>query len=332
MNTNTASFIFVPTISEKKYVFFLKNNINFFCKINGIIGNKKFLYKKTRNTSIGASVSDSLNNEGGKMYRKIFVLSLGLFVIAGVLSAQTYENSPDAVKLIPEAIWAASTGGGLWQTEVQITSRSNGTEIHGTFYYGGGNARAVNYGVSLNQWQLFKAGNILSYMGTIDTSYDYYNKVGTLIIYSQDSSHNIQVNARTRHSSGYAKSFNGITNVTGQSLNSTLQYGAIMNLSNDSDRRSSMACFNFSDDDITVEFYVMNHNGNYIGLSFTKTFTGSDFQAFDPFAEAGLTGNYNNHFVYMAYRSGSGNLFVIGASANNTTNDPSAHTFLPWVE
>jgi hypothetical protein len=267
------------------------------------------------------------------MYQKIFVLSLGLFMIAGgFLTAQTYENSPDAVKLIPEAIWAASTGGGFWQTDVQITARTNGTEIHGAFFYGGGNARVVSYGVTLDQWQIFKANNILFFMGTIDTLYDYYNKVGTLILYAQDSAHNFQVNAHTRHSSGYGKSFNGINNVMGQSLNSALQYGAIMNLSNDSDRRSSMACFNYSNNNITVRFYVMNHNGNYIGSYFTKTFTGSDFQAFDPFAEAGLTGNYNNHFVYMAYQSGSGNLFVIGASANNTTNDPSAHTFLPWIE
>lgn len=266
------------------------------------------------------------------MSKRYLGLFLGVLSAVGFLSAQTYENSPDAIKLIPEAIWAASAGGGTWQTEVQITASSDNTEIKGTFYYGGGDCRPVDYGVTLNQRQIFKASNILSYMETIDTSFDYYNRVGTLILFTQDSLHNFQANARTWHSSGYAKSFNGINSVMGQAINAILTTGAILNLSNDSNKRSSIACYNNTNSSIVVEFSVINNNGNLIGSSFIKSFSAYDFQAFDPFAEAGLTGNYSNNFVYMIHSSGGGNLFVIGASADNNTNDPSAHTFLPWVE
>jgi hypothetical protein len=169
-------------------------------------------------------------------------------------------------------------------------------------------------------------------MGNIDTGFNYYNKVGALVIYAQDNSHNLQVNARTWHSSGYAKSFNGMTIVNGQTINSTLEWGAILNISQDSTNRSSMACFNIGSSQIEVKFFIMN-NAGYALSSFTKTFAANEFQAFNPYAEAGLSAEtYSNNFVYMSWQSGTGNLFVIGASANNYTNDPSAHTFLPYIE
>lgn len=265
------------------------------------------------------------------MYRRAMGLVLGMLVATGFLTAQTYENSPDAVKVIPEAIWASATGGGTWQTEIQVMSRTNGTQVHGTFYHSGG-VRAVNFSVTLDQWDTFKISNILQYMGNIDMGFDYYNKVGALVIYAQDNSHNLHVNARTWHSSGYAKSFNGMTIINGQTINSTLRWGEILNLSQNSSNRSSMACFNIGSSSITVDFYIMNNSGYSLG-SFRKTFAANEFQAFNPYTEAGLTAEtYSNNYVHMAQQSGSGNLFVIGASAINYTNDPSAHTFLPYIE
>lgn len=265
------------------------------------------------------------------MLQRALGIVLVLLAAGGFLTAQTYENSPDAVKVIPEAIWAGATGGGTWQTEIQVMSRSSGTQVHGTFYHSGG-VRAVNFSVTLDQWDTFKHSNILQFMGNIDTGFDYYNKVGALVIYAQDNSHNLQVNSRTWHSSGYGKSFNGMTIVNGQTINSTLKWGSILNLSQDSATRSSMACFNIGSSDIEVTFYIMNSSG-YALRSFTKTFAANEFQAFNPYAEAGLSAEtYSNNFVYLSWQSGSGNLFVIGASAKNATNDPSAHTFLPWIE
>ncbi len=263
------------------------------------------------------------------MFKRILGFGVVMLFAVSLLSAQMYENSPDNLKVIPEAIWAAASGGGTWQTELQIMGRNTGTEITLWFLYGGANYRQVDLGITLNHGECYKTSNILQTLGTLDTAYDYYNKIGALFVFSQDNEHRLQVNARTWHSNGYGKSFNGFTREAGQFLDSNMRFGTILNLSNDASTRSNIACFNADIFSIEVGFYVMNSSGGFIGSFFTKTINGWDFQAFDPFAEAGLSGNFSNHFLYMEQLSGGGELFVIGASANNSTNDPSAHTLLP---
>lgn len=267
------------------------------------------------------------------MLKKIFGICLVVLVSAGLLSAQ-FQDEPEHVKIIPEAIWAYASGGGIWQTEVQVVAHDDGTELQAQFYFGGGSFRNVDLGVTLDQFETFKTANILDYLGSIDTSYDYYNKVGALVIAGQDSAHDIHVNVRTWHTNGYAKSFKGINWNSGLFINQEVRAGVVLNLSQDADQRSSLAFFNAHLNSITVDVSIVNSNGTIVGTPFQKTVTGWDFQAFDPFAEAGLTGDtYSNHYVHISRSTGSdnGDLFLIGASANNGTNDPSAHVMQPWT-
>ncbi len=267
------------------------------------------------------------------MFKRVFVIGITVLVSVVFLSAQ-YQDEPEQIKIIPEAIWASAAGGGVWQTEVQVVARDNGTELQAQFYYGGGSLRNVDLGVTLDQFDTFKTANILDYLGGIDTTYDYFNKVGALIIAGQDSVHTIQVSVRTWHSNGYAKSFKGINWNSGLFIDSTVTDGVLLNLSQDAGQRSSVAFFNPKISSITVYVSIVNSNGTIVGTPFQKTVTGWDFQAFNPFAEAGLTGDlYSNHFVYISRSTGSnnGDLFLIGASANKSTNDPSAHVMQPWT-
>ncbi len=47
---------------------------------------------------------------------------IGLLVLAAQLPLWGYDTSPSTVQIVPEAIWAAATGGGTWVTELQILS------------------------------------------------------------------------------------------------------------------------------------------------------------------------------------------------------------------
>jgi hypothetical protein len=79
---------------------------------------------------------------------------------------------------------------------------------------------------------------------------------------------------------------------------------------------------------VTVEFTLMDENGSTIGTSFSKTFTGRQYQAFNPFTEAGVPypGNsYDNTWIKAEVTSGNGQLMVYGATANNATSDPAVH-------
>ena len=263
------------------------------------------------------------------MFSKVFRVGIMVVLAAGCLSA-AYETSPTQFKYVPEVIWSGASGGGTWQTEVQIMARNDNTTIHLYFFYGGGNFRNITLSSTYDKWDCFKTSNVLQYMGIHDADYDFYNKVGALWVGGHDSDHRVLVSARTWHSNGYAKSINGISHVDGLVVNASNTIGAIMNIRKDGSFRTSVACNNLDIYSIEVQFYIMSSNGGYVG-EFTKTFTGWDFQAFDPFAEAGLTGNYTNHYLYAVYRSGSGDLAVIAASANNATNDPAAHTMQSFI-
>ncbi len=263
------------------------------------------------------------------MFSKVLRIGIMVVLAAGCLSA-AYETSPTQFKYIPEVIWAEASGGGSWQTEVQIMARNDSTTIALYFFYGAGSFRSVTLSGTYDQWDCFKHSNILNLMHTQDAGYDYYNKVGALWIVGQDSDHRVLVSARTWHSNGYAKSINGISHVDGSVINASNTIGVIMNIRKDSNSRTSLACNNLDVSAIEVQFYVMSYTGGYVG-EFTKTFSGWDFQAFDPFAEAELSGTYTNHYLYLVYRDGTGDLAAIAASANNSTNDPAAHTMQSFI-
>ena len=63
-------------------------------------------------------------------------LSLFLAAAFAFSPALFADNAPARWVVIPEAIWAPTTGGGTWLTALQIHAPTLGTEIHMQFFYG----------------------------------------------------------------------------------------------------------------------------------------------------------------------------------------------------
>ena len=73
---------------------------------------------------------------------------------------------------------------------------------------------------------------------------------------------------------------------------------------------------------------MLNGSGAQIGAQFSKTLAGHDFQAFNPFIQAGVPypGNsYDNVILRVRPTSGAGNVMCFGAAADNASNDPASH-------
>lgn len=84
---------------------------------------------------------------------------------------------------------------------------------------------------------------------------------------------------------------------------------------------------------MTVQFSLIDSNGSVIGSSFTKVFTDYSFQAFNPFSEAGISYpvySYDNVWILINPTTGSGKIMAFGATANNASNDPAAHSAVQY--
>jgi hypothetical protein len=245
----------------------------------------------------------------------------------------TSDNSPSEYQILPEAIWAPATGGGTWVSEVQVTDLTGGSVVSAYFDYGGGSRRGP-FTLWINGGGANRSGkfaNILSSMQSLDSGFTYYGLVGTLEFSTQDSSHLIQVVARTLNGD-YSKTFPGF-NLTASNTADTTRKMMIQNYVNNVTYRSTCGFFNPTPDSLMVEFRLLDAIGNLIGSAFTKTFVGYDFKAFSPFYEAGVpypTYSYDNVFLLINPTSGTGKLMCFGASANNNTNDPAAHIALQY--
>jgi hypothetical protein len=79
---------------------------------------------------------------------------------------------------------------------------------------------------------------------------------------TQDAGHRIQVNVRTWHSDGCSKSFNAYILP------------------------------------VEAEFYIVSSAGEVMAR-FRKSFGTFDCRAFDPFAEAGLSGSYTDYYLLL---------------------------------
>ncbi len=240
----------------------------------------------------------------------------------GLLSAQ-YETSPSSAKFIPEAVYAPATGGGIWRTEVQVESRDdNLTSLYVYLFYGGGNYQSITIPVALDSWDVWKTSNILYTMDLFDSSgFDYYPRVGAVGIYTLSGSKRIVVNARTYHTNGYSKSFNGFEIHDGQVCR-TNHHMEILNVQSNSSYRCAMSLFNPSSYSVTVTIYVMQSGSSFAWKEFTLG--AYDFTAFYPFDEVGWTGNYGNVHIYVRHESGDGKVMCLAALVHNATNDPSA--------
>jgi hypothetical protein len=256
------------------------------------------------------------------MPKKLFLLGLIFLMSCGLLSAQ-YETSPSSAKFIPEAVYAPATGGGVWRTEVQVESRDdNLTALYVYLFYGGGNYQYVNIPVNMDIWDVWKTSNILYTMDIYDSSgFDYYPRVGAVGIYTLSGSKRIVLNARTYHTSGYSKSFNGFEIHDGQ-LCRTNHHMEILNVQSNSTYRCAMSLFNPTSSNVSVTIFVMQSGSSYSSTVFNLG--PYDFAAFYPFDEVGWTGNYNSAHIYVHHESGNGKVMCLAALVHNATNDPSA--------
>jgi hypothetical protein len=236
-------------------------------------------------------------------------------------------NSPSHYQVIPEVLWAPAVGGGTWMTEVQITDITGSSEVSVYFNTSSGERRGpIALFTGSSPGFSAKTGNLLQTLEFLDPEFDYYRNVGAVEFVTQDTDHKIQVMARTSNGD-YAKTFQGLTLnfINTASIDRTLM---VQNLVNNSDYRAAFGAFNPTDESITAEFTILDENGDTIGTVFTKTFSGRQYQAFNPFDEAGVPypwNSCNNTFIKVEGVSGSGQLMVYGATANNNTSDPAVH-------
>ena len=244
-----------------------------------------------------------------------------------VQNSSAHDNGPSAKQILPEAIWAAATGGGTWMSETQIVDVTGGSVVSVYFDYGAGNRRGPfllwTGGVAGSK---VKYTNILQQIGTIDSGFTYYGRVGTVEFHTQDGTHYIQITARTLNGN-YSKTFPGLNLVEAETAD-TSRMMLIQNYASNSTYRSTCGFFNPTAEAVTVEFTLLNNSGATIGTPFTRTFVGYDFQAFSPFNEAGVpypANSNDNVILRVRPTSGTGQVVCFGASANNTSNDPAAH-------
>jgi hypothetical protein len=90
---------------------------------------------------------------------------------------------------------------------------------------------------------------------------------------------------------------------------------------------------NVTGDSLTVDFSLIDGDGNVIGSTFTRTLAANEFQSFNPFAQAGVpypAYSYDNVWIYINPTSGMGEIMCFGATSNNVSNDPAAHSAVQY--
>jgi len=243
------------------------------------------------------------------------------------------ENSPSNYLILPECTWSQAYSGGTWSTSVQIIDISGGSSVSAYFSCGDGTRRGpfVVWNNSGGAGRSFQVSNFLQYLGSLDSSFNYYGRVGAVEFVTQDASHRILVTART-FNGNYSKTLPGLRLSDGNSADLSRRL-IIPDMISQSSYRSSCGFFNPTSNPITVEFRLINNSGNIIGSVFTKSFSAYDFKAFNPFKEAGIpypAYSYDGVILLVRPVSGSGKVICFGASANNTSNDPAAHIALRY--
>jgi subtilisin family serine protease len=241
-------------------------------------------------------------------------------------------NCPSDYKVIPEVLWAPASGGGDWKTEVQITDMTGGSEVSVYYNCVTGDRRGPfllftgsSAGVSV------KTPSLLQTLQALDPGFSYYGTAGAVEFGTQGSSHKIHVIART-YCGNYSKTFQGLSLVD----ENTAGYNRpvmVQNLASDSTYRTAFGVFNPGSNPVTAEFTIMDQNGNTVGTSFSKTINSKQFTPVNPFVEAGVPypgDSYSNTWIKVDVTLGSDQIFVYGATANNTTSDPAVHRVVQY--
>ena len=259
---------------------------------------------------------------------KRMMIFLVLLVVC--FSMFAYDNSPSRYQILPEAIWAAASGGGTWTTEVQIYARNttDPVDVYVWFFYGGGSRRGPFTMTGLTVQHMLKYTNILSTIDSLDSGvFTYYGRVGTVWFQTVDSNDTILVQGKTLHSGGYGKTMNAMDyspEGNTAAFSPTWRGMMIQGITNSSTYRSTCGFFNVFSTSITVRIALIYSTDAWLGYE-DITLVGGEFLAFDPFVRFGVSGTYTNCRIWVDPLAGTGMVMSFGASANNTTNDPAAH-------
>jgi hypothetical protein len=244
-----------------------------------------------------------------------------------------YVNSPSDYQVLPEVIWSPASGGGTWITEVLLTDLSGGSEV--TVYFTPHGETRRDPFTLVSGWMddngNRKFDNILRFLDIYDSGYNYYGKVGAMEFVTQDSSHVISITSRI-YNGNYSKKFQGLNYVEVNTA-STVRQMMIQNLTSNDVYRSAVGCFNLTGDSLTADFSLIDGDGSVIGSTFTRTIAGNEFQAFNPFAQAGVpypVYSYDNVWLYINPVSGAGEIMCFGTSSNNFSNDPASHVAVQY--
>jgi hypothetical protein len=125
-----------------------------------------------------------------------------------------YDNSPATTVIFPEVIWAPATGGGTWTTDIQFYTRNGTNPISYTVFFMPQGVAGYWGGFTMtgpDVQSLLLYPNFLSFVDSWDTNaaHVYYGKVGAIWIDTTGGA-TILGQAKTKHSGGYGKTFNGL--------------------------------------------------------------------------------------------------------------------------
>jgi len=250
---------------------------------------------------------------------------LALLALASQLPLWGYDQSPSYVQVVPEAIWAAATGGGTWVTEIQVTVLgSYNASLYAYFHYNGGRRGPILINENLPPYRTIRYNNFLATMHQLDPGiFEYYGRVGALQLFTAIIP-NIAVQAKIVNGN-YGKTRPAVSYAEANSV-ALGRPMFIQDLAQHTACRTSVGVFNLNTtESYTLKFTIYNTYHDIIGSEFYKTLGPEAFMSFNPFAEAGVgSGMYNNCWLEInAIGGGSTNMGVVcfGSGANNYTND-----------
>ena len=263
---------------------------------------------------------------------RFFFTIFGLCLVLPNLNGQLYDSSPSSSQVLPECIWAQAAGGGEWRTEVQIYARNSGTVVKARNMVGMYSSGPFTIWTSPGPHNTYKTSNIMQVMDSLDSSFTYYNHLYSLYFVSEGGP--IQVTARIYHTSGYAKTYQGINPNKDGNVGKVGQELMIYNLSQSSTTRSACVMTDAEYAMIEVECRLIDDSNNIIGSSFTRVLLEWTPWVFDPFKEAGVpNGTYTNCFLYIKPTNNYGyadGIVCVGSTADKNTNDPASHRAMKY--
>jgi hypothetical protein len=197
---------------------------------------------------------------------------VGFLVLASQLPLWGYDMDPTSIKVVPEAIWALATGGGTWVTELQIANHGGFIAVIDVWlYYSGGSRGPIRVHDGLGNMRSVRFSNILATLDALDPgAFDYYGRVGALLIKTENASCLIQVQAKTVNGN-FGKTYPGLTPLAGTTADNSKGM-VILDIVKNATYRTSVGVFNTSaSTTFSVIFFIRDGAGAMVGSYFEKT-------------------------------------------------------------